>query len=76
MKFITAIKITVTNPANPTFVELDEVTKGVMKRGYLNKWRDREISYASKWGLRYFVLKGNLLSYFMDDRCIYFYFNS
>ena len=48
--------------------ELDEVTGGVMKRGYLYKWRDREISFASKWGLRYFVLTGNSLSYFIDDR--------
>ena len=48
--------------------ELDEVTKGVLKRGYLYKWRDREISFASKWGLRYFILTGSSLSYFVDDR--------
>ena len=48
--------------------ELDEVTKGVLKRGYLYKWRDREISFASKWGLRYFILTGSSLSYFADDR--------
>ena len=48
--------------------ELDEVTKGVLKRGYLYKWRDREISFASKWGLRYFILTGCSLSYFVDDR--------
>jgi len=48
--------------------ELDEATQGVMKRGYLHKFRDRELSYASKWGLRYFVLKGKNLSYYVDDR--------
>ena len=41
--------------------ELDELTKGILKRGYLYKWRDREISYASKWGLRYFELKGSTI---------------
>jgi hypothetical protein len=48
--------------------EIDEVTKGVMKRGYLYKFRDREISFASKWGLRYFVLQGKTISYFVDDK--------
>jgi len=47
--------------------ELDEVTGGVLKRGYMYKWRDREITFASKWNLRYFVLKGTSLSYFTDD---------
>lgn len=46
---------------------LGEVTKGNLKRGYLYKWREREMSFASKWGLRYFELKGNSLSYFEDD---------
>jgi hypothetical protein len=49
-------------------VELEEVTQGVLQRGYLYKWRDRDISYASKWGLRYFVLQGSMLSYYGDDR--------
>jgi hypothetical protein len=44
--------------------ELDEATLGVLKRGYLYKWRDREISYAAKWGLRYFVLRGKSFSYY------------
>ena len=48
--------------------ELNEATKGVLKRGSLYKWRDREISFASKWALRFFVLTGNSLSYFIDDR--------
>ncbi len=48
--------------------ELDEVTRGVQKKGYLHKYRDREIYYASKWGLRYFVLQGNMLSYYGDDQ--------
>ena len=48
--------------------ELSELTKGILKRGYLHKFRDREISYASKWGLRYFVLQGSTLSYFADDK--------
>ena len=48
--------------------ELDEVTRGILKRGYLYKWRDREISFASKWGLRYFELKGSRISYFGDDQ--------
>lgn len=47
--------------------ELDEVTMGVQKKGYLYKWREREIYYAPKWGLRYFVLHGNKLSYFGDE---------
>lgn len=47
--------------------ELDTATNSVIKRGYLHKWRDREISFASKWGLRYFVLQGSTLSYFGDD---------
>lgn len=50
------------------FLELDEVTLGVQKKGFLHKYRDREIYYASKWGLRYFVLQGNTLSYFADDQ--------
>eukprot|EP01038_Epipyxis_sp_PR26KG_P005339 gene5339-7409_t len=47
--------------------ELDEATMGIQLKGYLYKWRDRVISYASKWGLRYFVLQGSKLSYFADD---------
>jgi diacylglycerol O-acyltransferase-1 len=47
--------------------ELDEASMGVTKRGYLYKWRDREIYYAPKWGLRYFVLHGNKLSYYGDE---------
>jgi len=46
--------------------ELDELTKGIVKRGYLYKWRDREISYASKWGLRYFELKGTRYESYHD----------
>jgi hypothetical protein len=48
--------------------ELDESTKGILMRGYLHKFRDREISFASKWGLRYFVLQGTTISYYIDDR--------
>ena len=48
--------------------ELDDVTLGVQKKGYLYKWRDRDISFASKWSLRYFVLQGNKLSYYVDDK--------
>lgn len=48
--------------------ELDEATQGVLKRGYLYKFRDIELSYASKWSLRYFVLKGTNLSYYVDER--------
>ena len=47
--------------------ELDEATKGVLMRGYLYKFRDRDISFASKWGLRYFLLQGKSLSYFIDE---------
>jgi len=46
--------------------ELETATTAVIKRGYLHKWRDREISFASKWGLRYFTLQGSTLSYFGD----------
>jgi hypothetical protein len=47
--------------------ELDQATMGILKNGYLNKWREREIYYAPKWGLRYFVLSGNKLSYYGDE---------
>jgi hypothetical protein len=49
-------------------LELDEATNGILKRGYLHKWRDREIAFASKWGLRYFILQGHMLSYYLDDK--------
>lgn len=48
--------------------ELDNLTQGVQKKGYLYKWRDREITFASKWCLRYFVLQGNTFSYYVDDK--------
>ena len=48
-------------------VELDEATAGVQKKGYLYKWREREIYYAAKWGLRYFILQGNKISYYAND---------
>jgi diacylglycerol O-acyltransferase-1 len=47
--------------------ELDQATQGVHKTGYLYKYREREIYYAPKWGLRYFVLQGNKLSYYGDE---------
>ena len=47
--------------------DLEEVTKGVIKNGYLYKWREKEISFAPRWSLRYFVLQGSKLSYFTDD---------
>lgn len=47
--------------------ELDQHSMGIQKKGYLNKWREREIYFAPKWGLRYFVLQGNKLSYYGDD---------
>jgi hypothetical protein len=47
--------------------ELDQATMGILKNGYLHKWREREIYYAPKWGLRYFVLSGNKLSYYGDE---------
>lgn len=47
--------------------ELDEATKGVLKRGYLYKYRDRSISFASNWGLRYFVLNGSTISYYANE---------
>lgn len=47
--------------------ELDEATNGILMRGYLYKFRDREIAWASKWSLRYFLLQGKSLSYFVDD---------
>lgn len=50
------------------YMELDEMSNGVLKRGYLYKLRDREISFASKWGLRYFVLQGDTFSYYIDDQ--------
>ncbi|CAM9219911.1 unnamed protein product, partial [Ectocarpus fasciculatus] len=47
--------------------QLNEATEGILKRGYLHMWRDRTISYASRWGLRYFVLQGSILSYYQDE---------
>jgi hypothetical protein len=47
--------------------ELDELTLGVQKKGCLYKWREREIFFAAKWGLRYFVLQGNRLSYYTSE---------
>lgn len=48
--------------------ELDALTKGVQKKGYLYKWREREIYYAPRWGVRYFILQGNQLSYYGDEQ--------
>eukprot|EP00981_Chlorochromonas_danica_P016175 scaffold15944_cov248-Ochromonas_danica.AAC.9 len=47
--------------------ELDQHSMGVQKKGYLYKWREKEIYFAPKWGLRYFVLQGNQLSYYGDE---------
>lgn len=47
--------------------DLDEITHGVHKKGYLFKWREQEIYYAAKWGMRYFVLQGNQISYYGDE---------
>ena len=47
--------------------ELDTATQSIIKRGYLYKWRDREIGWASKWGLRYFSLQGHTLSYYHEE---------
>ena len=44
--------------------ELETATNNVVKRGYLYKWRDKEIAWATRWGLRYFTLQGNSLSYY------------
>ena len=46
--------------------ELEASCGSVIKRGYLYKLRDREISFANRWGLRYFVLQGSTISYFGD----------
>ena len=35
---------------NRLIEELNEATEGILKRGYLYMWRDRAISYASRWG--------------------------
>mmetsp|Transcript_11100 Transcript_11100/g.18144 ORF Transcript_11100/g.18144 Transcript_11100/m.18144 type:complete len:735 (-) Transcript_11100:220-2424(-) len=48
--------------------ELEEATTGILKRGHLFKWRERSISFASNWGLRYFTLQGHVLSYFNDEK--------
>jgi hypothetical protein len=47
--------------------EIKEVTGGILKRGHLYKWKDRVMSFASKWSLRYFVLQGSTLSYYSDE---------
>jgi diacylglycerol O-acyltransferase-1 len=47
--------------------QLTEATEGILRRGYLHMWRDRTISYASRWGLRYFALQGSQLSYYQDE---------
>lgn len=36
-------------------------------RGSLYKWKDHAITFSSKWGLRYFVLQGQTLSYYGDE---------
>ncbi|RYG96896.1 hypothetical protein EON65_53715 [archaeon] len=48
--------------------QLDENSMGIHKKGYLYKFREREIYFAPKWGMRYFVLQGNQLSYYGDDQ--------
>jgi diacylglycerol O-acyltransferase-1 len=48
--------------------ELNVATQNVMKKGYLFKLRERDISWSSKWNLRYFTLNGNFLSYFGDEK--------
>ena len=45
------------------YKDLDEVTEGVIKKGYLYKWRERELTFASRWNTRYFVLQGACLLY-------------
>ncbi len=47
--------------------ELETATNNVVKRGYLFKWRDKEIAWATRWGLRYFTLQGSSLSYYTDE---------
>jgi hypothetical protein len=47
--------------------ELDNATHQVIQRGYLYKWREREIGWAAKWVLRYFTLQGSILSYYIDE---------
>jgi hypothetical protein len=47
--------------------ELKEATTGIIMRGSLWKWKDNVMTFASKWGLRYFILHGTLLSYYHDE---------
>ena len=47
--------------------ELDTASSSIIKRGYLFKWREKEIGWAARWGLRYFTLQGSKLSYYSDD---------
>lgn len=47
--------------------ELADATNGILLRGCLFKSREREISFAAKWSLRYFVLQGCSLSYYLDE---------
>lgn len=47
--------------------QLEEATSGISYKGYLYKWREKEIFYASKWGMRYFTLQGNKLCYYGSE---------
>ncbi len=55
------------NEVNRLNQELDTATLSVYKRGYLYKYRDRHIGWASKWAKRYFSLQGSTLSYYGDE---------
>lgn len=48
--------------------ELDDVSNGIHKKGYLYKFREREIYFQNKWGYGYFILHGNQLSYYGDEQ--------
>jgi hypothetical protein len=47
--------------------ELKETTTGIIMRGSLWKWKDHVMTFASKWGLRYFILHGTIMSYYNDE---------
>lgn len=52
---------------NHVTTELEDATSNILMRGFLFKWRDHEITFTSKWAIRYFVLRGNILSCYLDE---------
>lgn len=54
---------------DPEYTEESILRKNLSKRGYLSKWRDREIGWGgTKWGLRFVVLEKGRLGIYKTHR--------